>query len=94
MAMKMNGNLQLTEVRRWGYLQDKMETWRHPRINRGHLAVPHNIGDMETEEATPIARQEPQWSDRDTNLPTKLATQNLSCLQEMQAWGIQQRLRE
>lgn len=30
----------------------------------------------------PVARQEPQWCDRDTNPLTKLATQNLSCLQE------------
>ena len=42
------------------------------------LAVARNIGDKE-----PVARQDPQWRDRGTNLPTKLSTQNLSCLQEM-----------
>ena len=47
------------------------------------LTVTHSIGDMEPEEATPVARQEHQWSDRDTNLSTKLLTQNVSCLQEM-----------
>ena len=31
----------------------------------------------------PIARQEFQWSDRETNPPTKLLAPNLSCLQEM-----------
>ena len=32
----------------------------------------------------PVARQEPQWSNRGTNPPTRLSTPNLSCLQEMQ----------
>jgi hypothetical protein len=41
-----------------------------------------------------VAIQEPQWSDRDTNSPTKLSTLNLSCLQEMQGQGMEQRLRE
>ena len=27
MAMRMNGNLQLMEVRRWGASPDKTETW-------------------------------------------------------------------
>jgi len=41
----------------------------------------------------PVAGQEPWWSDRDTNNPpTTLSTQNLSCLQEMQTWRIEQRL--
>jgi hypothetical protein len=31
----------------------------------------------------PVARQEPQWSDGDTNPPTKLSTKNSSFLQEM-----------
>jgi hypothetical protein len=53
------------------------------------LAVIHNIRDME-----PVTRQDLQWWDRGTNLPTKLSTQNLSCLQEMLAWGMEQRLRE
>jgi hypothetical protein len=40
-----------------------------------------------------VDRQEPQWSDRDTNPLTKLSTPNLSCLQ-MQAQAREQRLRE
>ena len=33
----------------------------------------HSIGDVEHEEAiSPVAIKEPQWSDRDTNLPAKL----------------------
>jgi hypothetical protein len=42
----------------------------------------------------PVARQEPQWSNRDINPPTKFSTQNLSCLQVMQAQGRGQRLKE
>jgi hypothetical protein len=37
----------------------------------------------------PVARQETQWSYRDTSSPAKLLTQNLSCLQEMQGWGME-----
>jgi hypothetical protein len=35
----------------------------------------------------PFGRQEPQWRDRNTNPPTKLSTQHLSCLQEIQGRG-------
>ena len=42
----------------------------------------------------PESRQEPQWSDRDTNPLTKLSTQNVSCLQETQVQGMEQRWRE
>ena len=48
------------------------------------LAVIHSTGVTEPEEVPSVARQEPQWSDKDTNPPTKLSAQNLSCLQEMQ----------
>jgi hypothetical protein len=27
MAMKINGNLQVTGVKKWGHLQDETETW-------------------------------------------------------------------
>lgn len=43
---------------------------------------------------THVARQELQWSNKDTNLPSKLSTQNLPYLQEMQAQVMEQRLRE
>jgi hypothetical protein len=56
------------------------------------LAVTQYMGNMEPEEAT--SRQKHLWSNRDTNLLTKLSTPNLFCLQEMQAWGMEQRLRE
>ena len=39
------------------------------------LAVIHSTGDMEPEEATSCSQAGTQWSDRDTNLPTKLLTQ-------------------
>ncbi|EDL87993.1 rCG56853, isoform CRA_b [Rattus norvegicus] len=48
------------------------------------LAVTHSIGDMNLKRPPSVARQEPQWSDRDSNPPTKLSTQNVSCLQETQ----------
>jgi hypothetical protein len=31
----------------------------------------------------PVARQELQWSNRDSNFPTNLLIQNLFCLKEM-----------
>ena len=58
------------------------------------LLVIHNMGDIEPEEESPVARQELQWSNRDTHPLTKLSIQNLSCLQKMQAWELEQRLRE
>ena len=45
------------------------------------LAVTHYTGDMEPKEAAPpppVVGQESQWTNRDTNLSTKLSTQNLS----------------
>jgi hypothetical protein len=39
---------------------------------------------------SPVARQEFQWSDRDTNPPTKLSAQNLPCVEGK---GIDQRSR-
>ena len=58
------------------------------------VLMTHYFGDMEPEETNCYIQKEPQWSNRDTNPPTKLSTQNLSCLQEMQGWGMEQRLRE
>jgi hypothetical protein len=58
------------------------------------LAVTQNTGDMEPEEAPSEARQELQWINRDIKAPTKLSTQNVTHLQEMQAWGMEQRLRK
>ena len=37
---------------------------------------------------------EPLWNDRDNNQPTKLLTQNLSFLQDMQGLWMEQILRE
>ena len=33
----------------------------------------------------PVARQDSQWKDKDSNPPTKPLTQNVSCLQNVQA---------
>ena len=57
------------------------------------LAVSHEIGVWNLERPSPVARQEPQWSNRDTNPPSKVSTLK-SCLQEMQAKEVEQRLRE
>jgi hypothetical protein len=48
------------------------------------LVEKHSSGEMKPEGATPVARQEPQWRNEDANPPTKLSTQNVFCLQEMQ----------
>jgi hypothetical protein len=53
---------------------------------------PTTLGIWNLKRTPPVDRQEPQWTDRDTNPPTKLSTQNLSCLQEMQAQGVELRL--
>jgi hypothetical protein len=58
------------------------------------LAIIHYIWDTEPEETLFIAKQELQWSNWETKLPMKLSTPNLSCLQEMQGQGMEQRLRE
>ena len=54
MATRMNGNLQLTGVRRWGHLQDETETWDKGGVQESvgvTLAVTHHIGDMEPKKA-------------------------------------------
>jgi hypothetical protein len=55
MAMKMNENIQLTWLRRWGHLQDEQ------RIG-ATLTVTYYIGHMELEEATSCSQVQPQWS--------------------------------
>ena len=37
----------------------------------------------------PVARSEPHWTDKDTNLLPKILTQNMSCLQEIkgESWS-------
>jgi hypothetical protein len=50
------------------------------------IAGTHNTGDMEPDKATPVAKQESQWSDRDTNPPTKLSTKSCGGM------GMEQRL--
>ena len=55
-------------------------------------AVTHRI--WNPKRPPPVGRHDPQWTDRDTNPLTKLSTQNVSCLQEILAWGMEQRLRE
>ena len=45
------------------------------------LPVTHYIGDMDPEKTISRSQTGTQWSDRSTNPPTKLSTQNLSDLQ-------------
>ena len=47
-------------------------------------AVTNYFRDIEPEKTNSYIQKEPQWSNRDTNLPTKLSTPNFSYLQEMQ----------
>jgi hypothetical protein len=52
------------------------------------LNMTHIIGDITTEEATSCSQAGILLeSDRDTNPPTKLSIQNLTCLQEMKCQG-------
>jgi hypothetical protein len=61
-----------------GHLQDETESWDKGGTQESMwvtLTVTHYNEDMEPEEVTPVARQEPQWSDRDTKPPKKISTQ-------------------
>ena len=98
MAMKTNVNLQLMWVWRLetspggDMAWDKGGTKESMRVT---LAVTqYYIGDMDPEEDTFCILTEPQWSNRDISPLTKLSSPNLSCLQVMQAWGMEQRLGE
>jgi hypothetical protein len=51
------------------------------------LAGMPKSGDMKPEESTSCSQAGHQCRDKDTNPPTKLSTQNLSYLQEMQGWS-------
>jgi hypothetical protein len=55
MAMRMNGNLQLMGLRRWGHLLKKTETWGKGGTQESMgvtLAVTPYTGDTEPEGAT------------------------------------------
>ena len=52
------------------------------------------LGEWNLKRPPPLLRQKPQWCDRDNNKPPKLLRQNLSCLQLVQAQGMEQRLKE
>jgi hypothetical protein len=91
--MKINGNLQL---RRQGHLQDETETW-DKRGTQNQWGWPYMwltiIRIWNLKKTLSVATQDPQWSDRGTNILTKISTQNLSCIQEMQAQEKEQRPR-
>jgi hypothetical protein len=58
----------------WGRVSRKGEwrvgEWRHPRINGGiPLAMTHTLGIWRLGKLSPVAREEPYWSNRDTNDP-------------------------
>ena len=61
MAMRMNGNLQLTGVGSWGHLQSETETWDKGGAQESmgvSLTVTHSIGDMASEEITSCSQAE------------------------------------
>lgn len=70
MAIKMNGDLQLKGMRRWGHLQNKTETWYKGGVQESvgmSLTMTHYIWIWNLKRALPVSRQEPQWTNRDTN---------------------------
>jgi hypothetical protein len=95
MAMRMNGNLQ----QGWGCRgisrkRQRLGIRKTPKTQWGCQVWLTTLGIWNLKRPPPVARQRPQWRYRDTNLPSKLSTQNLSCLQVMQSQGKEQRLRE
>ena len=76
MVTNMNGNLQLMGEKE-GEIYRKRKKKKH--WDKGGtqesvgvtLAVSPEIGVWNLERPSPVARQEPQWSNRDTNPPTK-----------------------
>jgi hypothetical protein len=95
--MKVNENLQLTRVKRWGHLQDKTETLEKEgtQWSTGVTSdVSHNFGDIEPEEATSCSQAgspEEWWRHQPThnifNPKFILSTSNI-------ALGMEQGLRE
>jgi hypothetical protein len=80
-------------VGRWGHLQKETETWHKggTQESRGvFYAVTHSTGTMEPVRLPPVARQEPQWSNRDTNPPTnflpKIYPVNKKCRDSLAWW--------
>ena len=81
MVTNMNGNLQLMGEKE-GEIYRKRKKKKH--WDKGGtqesvgvtLAVSHEIGVWNLERPSPVARQEPQWSNRDTNPPSKGSTLN------------------
>jgi hypothetical protein len=63
MAMRMNGNLQLTGWRGMGYLQDMTETWDKggtQELIGVTLAMTTELVIWNMKRPPPVARQEPQ----------------------------------
>ena len=79
-------NLMTGKGRVWGgicRICQRNEISKAPRnLYRITLAETLSSGDMEPERLTFCSRQDTQWRDKDPL--TKLLTQNLSCLQEVQ----------
>lgn len=62
-----------------------------PRNHLGvTLAETHSSGDMRPKEASSCSHEGTEWSDRDTNPPSKLLAQNISCLQKNAGIWMQQ----
>jgi hypothetical protein len=52
------------------------------------------LGIQNLKRPTPVAQLELQGWNRDSNSTIKLSIQSLSCLQDIQAWGVDQKLRK
>ena len=70
LAVKVNGNLQLAGVA-VGHLKDMPETWDKGSFpeSMGMLRLTA-VGIWDLKRPPLVARQEPQWKNRDTNSPT------------------------
>jgi hypothetical protein len=55
--------------------------WRRPQLWLTALGI------WNLKRPPPVYMQKPQWNNKDTKPTTKILSQDLSCLQEMQEWG-------
>ena len=89
-SMIMNGNLQLTGMVRRGATSGRdgdIGQGIHKSITVGVLSCDSALAIWSLGRLPLLARQEPQWSNSDINPPTKLLTQNFSCLKKCRNRG-------
>jgi len=91
MVMIITGNMKVKGQGDRELVQDATETW-DKGVNQESMevtsAVTQSTGDIEFW-LPYIARQKPQWSDRDIKPDTQFSTQNLSYSQEIRAWKME-----